>query len=97
MKRTLRPVNRSRVTSHQSRLSAPRSRFVLAGVIGGGAAVGASLADIMGAVAAVDRNLTEAEARLIIGELLAARLVELSGVDRSRYVATRKGIEEMER
>ena len=96
MKRTLRPVNRSRVTSHQPQL-APRSRFVLAGVIGGGAAVGASLADIMGAVAAVDRNLTESEARLIIGELLAARLVELSGVDRSRYVATRKGIEEMER
>jgi hypothetical protein len=101
VKRDLRPTRRPQITGDstagQAPVLQPRERFVLAGVIGGGAAVGASLADIMAAVARVDRDLTEAEARQILGGLLAYRYIEISGVDRDRYVATRKAIQELER
>ena len=50
-------------------------------------------ATAVAAVAAVDRTLTEREVRMLLGSLLATGLVELSGVDRARYVATPKGIE----
>jgi hypothetical protein len=82
----------SSLIPHPSPLS-QRQRYCLAAVVGGGAAVGANLGDVLAAVAAVDRNLTEREVRMLLGSLLATGLVELSGVDRARYVATPKGIE----
>jgi hypothetical protein len=91
------PYRRSPVSGLRSAVSlTTRSRFCLAAVVGGGAAVGANLGDVLAAVAAVDRTLTEREVRTLLGELLATGLIELSGVDRARYVATPKGIAEAE-
>jgi hypothetical protein len=94
---------RIKVQSRQGRGAPParpllstRQRYCLAAVAGGGAAVGANLGDVLAAVAAVDRTLTEREVRMLLGSLLATGLVELSGVDRARYVITPKGLEVLE-
>ena len=70
-----------------------RHRNCLAAVIGGTASVGATLGDIVSTVGRTDRLITEREVRDIMGDLLAAHLVEYSGIDATRYVPTPKGIE----
>ena len=70
-----------------------RHRNCLAAVIGGTASVGANLGDIVGAVGRLDPSITEREVRLILGDLQAAKLISVSGIDSTRYVATPQGIE----
>ena len=70
-----------------------RHRNCLAAVIGGTAAIGANLGDVVTAVGRTDRLITEREVRSIMGDLLALHLVEYSGLDATRYVPTPKGIE----
>ena len=69
-----------------------RHRNCLAAVIGGTAAVGASLGDVVSAVGQTDRLITEREVRDALRDLLALHLVEYSGLDRTRYVPTPGGI-----
>lgn len=70
-----------------------RHRNCLAAVIGGTASVGANLGDIVAAVGRTDPTITEREVRCIMGDLLAARLVEYSGIAAERYVPTPRGVE----
>jgi len=70
-----------------------RHRNCLAAVIGGTASVGANLGDIVAAVGRLDPLITEREVRQILGDLQAAKLIGVSGIDATRYVATPKGIE----
>jgi len=70
-----------------------RHRNCLAAVIGGTASVGANLGDIVGAVGRLDPSITERQVRLILGDLQALKLIGVSGIDPSRYVATPKGVE----
>ena len=73
-----------------------RHRNCLAAVIGGTAAVGANLGDVVAAVGRTDRLITEREVRDIMADLLAERLIEYSGLDATRYVPTPRGIEVIE-
>lgn len=70
-----------------------RHRNCLAAVIGGGASVGASLADVFDKVGRLDRLITEREISALMNDLLAAHLIEYSSIDASRFVPTPKGIE----
>ena len=70
-----------------------RHRNCLAAVIGGTASVGATLGDIISAVGRLDPLITEREVRLILGDLQAAKLISVNGIDSTRYVATPQGIE----
>ena len=95
MKRTLRPITRRPLAASRLPALSQRHRFVLAGVIGGGGAVGSSLADVMQAIARFDRDCTEREALACLGELTIGGYIEASAVDRTRYVARPKGLQEI--